>query len=282
MNLNNVTFPYPVLGSFDDILPTPKDPVVNLTEDKFNYHFDILLSYDNKDIERLVRLDYADYVCEVSCDSTRFRTCYRGKDLHFSIDIPRRSVAGRINFACTITVKETIPDYVNQGFHPDYNGHTFNMEPGDLLGMFSPFYYIADIKYDKLKAVGTFMEIVPTDDEWPSTILDKQKIELRLPKFLYEQYRDNPAVNSKADILHASLVLNSLIYALCRIEQYPDKKWAQTIDYRINTEKELAEFKEQNPEEWRVDKLAQILLGKPYERLFNYLINNDITSLNPE
>ena len=277
MNLNNVTFPYPVLGSFDDILPAPEQPVVNLTEDKYNYHFDIQLSYDNADIERLVRLDYADYVCEVSCDSTRFRTCYKCKDLHFNIDIPRRSVAGRINFSCTITVKEAIPDYVNKGFHPDYYGHTFNMEPGDLLGMFSPFFYFADIKYDKLKAVGTFMEIVPTDDEWPSTILDKPKIELRLPQKLYEQYRDNPAVNSKADILHASIVLNSLTYALCRIEQYSDKKWAQTIEYRINTEKELAEFKEQDPEEWRVDKLTQILLGKPYERLFNYLINNDIT-----
>lgn len=276
MNLNNVTFPYPVLGSFDDILPAPEEPVVVLTEDKFNYHFDISLSYNNKDIERLVKYDYAEYVCEVSCDFTRFRKCYKGKDLHFNIDIPRRSVAGRINFACTITVKEPINDYINSGFHPDYFGHTFNMEPGDLLGMFSPFYYIADIKYDKLKAVGTFMEIVPTDDEWPSTILDKDKIELRLPKVLYEQYRDNPDVNSKADILHASLVLNSLTYALCRIEHFSDKKWAQTIDYRIDTEKELAEFKEQDPEDWRVDKLCQVLLGKPYERLFNYLINDQI------
>ena len=144
--------------------------------------------------------------------------------------------------------------------------------------MFSQFFYIADIKYDKLKAVGTFMEIVPTDDEWPSTILNKDKIELRLPRTLYEQYKSNPAVNSKADILHASVVLNSLTYALCRIEQYPEKKWAQTIDYRIKTEPELSEFKEQAPEDWRVDKLTQILLGKPYERLFNYLINNDIAS----
>ena len=278
MNLNNVTFPYPVLGSFDDILPSPEEPIVNLTEDKNNYYFDILLSYENKDIERLVKADFADYVCEVSCDATRYRMCYKGKDLHFCVTIPRRSVAGRINFACTITVKDDIPGYVNEGFHPDYAGHSFDMEPGDLLGMFSPFYYIADIKYDKLKAVGTFMEIVPTDDEWPSTILDKPKIELRLPRALYDQYRDNPSVNSKADILHASVVLNSLTYAFCRIEYYEDKKWAQTIEYRINTEKDLEEFKDQDPGEWRVDKLTQILLGKPYERLFNYLINGDITS----
>ena len=52
-------------------------------------------------------------------------------------------------------------------------------------------------------------------------------------------------------------------------------KWAETIFYRIDTEDELQEFREQEPIDWRVDKLSQILLGKPYERLFNYLINNN-------
>jgi hypothetical protein len=274
MNLNNVSFPYPVLGSFDDILPAPPDPVVVLNEDDDSYHFDIQLTYDNEDIKRLVKSDYADYVCEVSCDLTRFRTCYKSKDLHFVVDIPRRTVGGRINFACTITVKRPILNYDNSGFHPDYYGHRFNMEPGDLLGFFAPFSYDVDIKYDQLKTVGTFMEITPTDDEWPSTILNKDKIELRLPQILYDYYKDNPAVNSQAEILHASVVLNSLIYALCRIDQYEDRLWAKTIEYRINTEKELAEFKDQDSDDWRVDKLSQILLGKPYERLFNHLVKN--------
>ena len=275
MNLNNVSFPYPVLGSFDDILPAPEIPQVEISQDKNNYFFIIHLAYDNRKIEWFVENDFADYVCEVSCDTTKYRRCYKSKHLYFSITIPRKSVAGRINFSCTITVKKKILNYVNQGFHPDYNGHSFNMEPGDLLGMFAPFYYVADIKYDKLKAVGSFMEIVETEDELPSTILDKDKIELRLPQTLYQQYLNNPAVNSKADILHASIVLNSLIYALCRIEQYEEKKWALTIRVRIDTEPELEEFRDQDPEDWRVDKLSQILLGKPYERMFNYLINNE-------
>lgn len=287
MNLNNITFPYPVLGSFDDILPVPQEPVVEVTKDKTNYHFDIILNYENKDIERLVSNDFADIVCEITCETTRFRKCHTSKSTHLEIDVPRRAVAGRIVFSCTITVKKNIFRYINSGFHPDYDGHTFNMEPGDLLAMFTPFYYVADIKYDKLKAVGTFMEITPTEDEIPATILDKNKIELKLPQILYEQYRNNPDVNKKADILHASIVLNSLIYALCRIENFLTQeggetkyttKWAETIIYRINTEDELQEFRDQDPEDWRVDKLAQILLGKPYERLFTYLINHKDTS----
>ena len=271
MNLNNITFPYPVLGSYDDIMPVPLDPEVYITEDKKEYHFVVKLGYDNKEIEKLVEEDFADYVCEVSCDMTRYRRCFSGKSLDFEIDIPRKSVAGKINFACTITVKKTLSAYTNNGFHPDYNGHTFEMEPGDLLGILGQFYYNADIKYDKLKAVGTFMEINETEDLIPSTVLDKDKIELRLPTKLYRQYKDNPHVNSKMDILHASLVLNSLIYALCKIEMYDRKKWAETIMYRVKTEPELSEFAELESDEWKVDRLAQLLLGKPYERLFDYL-----------
>lgn len=271
MNLNNITFPYPVLGSYDDILPAPCSPEVEITQDKQFYFFNIKLGYDNVEIENIVNEGYADYVCEVTCDLTKYRRCFKSKSLHFELSIPRKSVAGKINFTCTITLNKDYQNYTNKGFHPDYIGHSFNMEPGDILGILGQFYYNADIKYDKLKAVGTFMEINETDDILPSTILDRDKIELRLPTALYHQYKDNPAVNSKADVLHASVVLNSLMYALCRIDRYSGKKWAETIIYRIDTEQDLEEFRNQDPEEWRVDKLAQLLLGKPYERLFNYL-----------
>lgn len=271
MNLNNVSFPYPVLGSYDDILPTPEEPEVEVFQDKDFYHFVIELKYNNPDIRKLVENNYADYVCEVKCEMTRYVKCYVGKILHFQIDIPRKNVAGRIVFSCTITVKRTIKDYINQGFHPDYYGHSFTMEPGDILGIFPQFYYVADIKYDKLKAVGTFMEIAETKDDIPKTILENDKIELLLPSELYQLYKNSPTVNSQSDILHSSLVMNALIYALCRIDRYINTKWAQTIMFRVDTEEELKNFREQNSDEWQVDILAHKLLGKPYNRLFNYL-----------
>lgn len=273
MNLNNISFPYPVLGSYDDILPAPEAPKVEVYPNKDFYRFVIELYYDNPDIKRLVENDYADYVCEVKCEMTRYIKCYAGKILHFQIDIPRKNVAGRIIFSCTITVKKTIKDYINQGFHPDYYGHTFTMEAGDILGMFPQFYYIADIKYEKLKAVGTFMEIAETKDDIPKTILENDKIELLLPTELFQLYKNSPAINSQREILHSSLVMNALIYALCRINRYENTKWAQTILFRIDTEEELKIFKDQDCEEWQADILAHKLLGKPYNRLFNYMQN---------
>lgn len=277
MNLNNISFPYPVLGSYDDIYPAPNPAQIVVEEDNDNYYFDINLSYDNKEIEDYVHKDYADYACEIVCESTFYRKCFKGKELSFKIAVPRRSVSGRIDIICTIVLKKGIDRYVNKGFHPDYAGHEFRLEPGDLLGILDISKYNADIKYDKLKAVGTFMEIVETDDSLPSTILNKPKIEIRLPHTLYKQYLDCPSVNNRPQILHASIVQNSLIYALCNIEQHESCKWAETIMYRVKNEPELEEFRNIEPDEWEVDKLSQILLGNPYERMFNYLIESDKT-----
>lgn len=271
MNLSNISFPYPVLGINDDILPCPDTPDASFTADAFFYHFRIALKYDNPEIRRLIGLGFADHVCEVVCPATKFRRCFTSSDGTFSISIPRKTLGGKITFTPTVTVKRTIINYVNPGFHPDYIDHRFDMEPGDILAAFDQISYNADIKYDKLKAVGSFMVIEETTDSLPNTLLDRDKIRLLLPTPLYNQYRNNPQVNSNPDILHASLVLNSLTYALCRYDQYSGKKWAEVIKYRIDTENELAEFRYTDSEEWRVDRLAQILLGKPYERLFNTL-----------
>lgn len=279
MNLDNVTFPYPVLGINDDILPKPETPDVSLTADECNFFFKVELKYDNPDISSLVKDGYAEHVCEVVCASTKYRHCFKSDSgifsksdsVIFSITILRKFLAGKIVFTPTITVKRQIIGYFNSGFHPDYGKHRFNMEPGDILAAFARFEYNADIRYDKLKAVGSFMVIEETSDCLPNTLLDRDKIRLLLPTALYNQYKSNTLVRSNPDILHASIVLNSLTYALCRYEQYSDKKWAEVIKYRIDTEEELKEFRDTDSDEWRVDRLAQILLGKPYERLFNTL-----------
>lgn len=271
MNLNNISFPYPVLGSYDDIMPRPELPKASIVVENGMYVFTIALKYDNKDIRDLINDDFADHVCEVVCPATRFRKCFMSKDGNFEIRIPKKQLGGKITFSCTVTVKRMILNYKNEGFHADYVGHRFDMEPGDILAVFDQITYNADIKYDKLKAVGSFMVIEETTDPIPQTLLDREKIRLLLPTELYNSYKDDTRVNSNPDILHASLVLNSLIFALCRFDQYANKKWAETVMYRIQTDPELAEFRETDPDEWRVDKLSQLLLGKPYERLFRTL-----------
>ena len=164
MNLNNISFPYPVLGSYDDIMPRPESPKASIVVENGMYVFTIALKYDNKDIRNLINDDFAGHVCEVVCPATRLRKCFKSKDGNFEIRIPKKQLGGKINFSCTVTVKRMILNYKNEGFHADYVGHRFDMEPGDILAVFDQITYNADIKYDKLKAVGSFMVIEETTD----------------------------------------------------------------------------------------------------------------------
>lgn len=272
MNLNNISLPYPVLGVSDDVLPTLPDDAVQfeLTADARNYVFKIDLKFYNPDIQCLIDKEKAAFSCEYECARAMMRRCEVSFEPRFSIVVPRHAVNGRINFSCYVSVKEPIPGYSNRGFNSDYDGFTFDMEPGDILVSFPQFHYDADIRYDKLQAAGSFMQIRESKlHEQVFFDISGNKIDILLPPTLYQLYC-NPIVKGAAEIIHSSLVLNALTYALLNIDSHEQTTWAKTIYYRIDNEEDFSRAELQEPS--HIPGLAQRLLKDPYLRLFNKLI----------
>lgn len=272
MNLNNISLPYPVLGISDDVLPIlSKDSIiVNMESDNQNFVFDIQLSFDNHDIQSLIDHNSAEFSCEYECRQTMLRRCERSKEPHFTISIPRKSLNGRLFINCFVTVKEKINNYTNSGFNDDYRGISFNMEPGDILVAFPQCHYDADIKYDKLQAAGSFMQI--RESSLHSEVffdISGNKIEILLPPVLYQLY-SNPIVKGSAEILHSSIVMNALTYALINISDHEETTWAKTILYRLENEEEFSQSDLEDIAS--IPGIAQKLLKDPYSRLFNHLI----------
>ena len=272
MNLHNISLPYPVLGISDDILPmlTEDDVEFDLKFDDGNYVFDIRLRFDNADIQKLIDDSKAEFTCEYVCSRTMLRCCCVEKGPHFTIMIPRRSVNGRISFNCFVSVKEPIANYSNKGFNSDYQGAVFDMKPGDILVAFPQFHYDADIRYDKLQAAGSFMQIREDNNHnIVSYDISGNKIEILMPTFLYGLYC-YPAVRGSAEVMHASLVLNALTYALLNIEEHEQTTWAKTIYYRLDNEEGFSREDLGDPSQ--IPILAQRLLKDPYARMFNKMI----------
>lgn len=272
MNLNNISLPYPVLGISDDVIPTLPDDAVQfeLTADIRNYTFKIDLKFDNSDIWNLINNKKAAFSCEYECARTMMRCCKVSFEPHFSIIVPRNAVNGRINFNCYVSVKEPIKRYSNRGFNSDYDGFTFDMEQGDILVSFPQFHYDADIHYDKLQAAGSFMQIRESSlHEQVFFDISGNKIDILLPPVHYQLYC-NPIVKGAAEIIHSSLVLNALTYALLNIENHGQTTWAKTIYYRIDNEEGFSRAELQDPS--YIPGLAQRLLKDPYQRLFNKII----------
>lgn len=283
MKLNNVSFPYPVLGIGDDVMPSPSMQY-SQRSDKFYYYIDIDIDMQNEGIQELIESGKVVYVCEVECPTTYLRKGILSATPHIEIKIPRKEVARTVTFQCTATVIEDIDDYENEGFHEDYKGFTFRLTPGDLIAYFGDFTFEADIQYDKLKSVDSMMSISERSDiTEPQFNLAKDKIDIQLPNAIYKQYKEFGKKMEYASIIHSSLVLNALTYALYNIDEevYQDKLWVRTIKWRLDNEMELKSLGidpfESNE---GIPQLAQAMLGNPYKRMFEGLdkINNLIIS----
>lgn len=280
MKFNNISLPYPVLGNNDDVYPLldmdecvkMPSPVKTTTE----YLFHIDLCQRNKEITELISAGKAEYACEVSCPTTYMRRCEHSAEPHFDIHISRTDVNGRINFQCFVAAKEPIKDYSNKDFNEDYHGYSFDLDVGDMLVVFPLGFYNTNIKFDKLFAAGSFMQIVEAADGIDKTWfnLDENNILIEMPHDLFEQYKR--IGNLFPEVIHSSLVHNALVYALSNLADYADsgKTWSDSLIQRLQE----PEFQQYDIQSLKQDmnsvfKLADELLQDPYKRLLDSLEN---------
>lgn len=274
MKYKNVSLPYPVLGIYDDVYPLlgddciqMSDPVKTATE----YQFGIDLKQGNKDIAQLVNEGKAEYACEVTCRGTFLRRCYKSSTPHFDITLGRTEVNGRIEFQCFIATCQPILNYSNDDFNEDYHGFTFDLETGDMLAVFPLAWWNTNVKFDKLYAAGSFMQIVEAGDGidkiWFN--LNEDRILIELPHDLFVQYQR--IGNSFPEVIHSSLVHNALVYALSNLSEYQEtgKLWADSLQLRLAELHVLTS--ELKNDMSLVYKAADMLLQDPYKRMLDSL-----------
>ncbi len=274
MSINNISLPHPVLGVNDDVFPLLGDDSIVIPQPVMTAShllFDIKLSQNNRAISEMIRDGKAEYVCELACTDTFLRRCYKSSTPHFHIAIGKTEVRGRINFNCYVAAKYPIQGYSNPDFNDDYFGFTFDLEQGDYLAIFPPAYYNTNIKYDKLYAAGSFMQIVEADEGVKTTKfnLNEDKILIELPHDMFVKY--NQVGNGFPNIIHSSIVHNALVYALCNLGEYQDKGklWADCLIQRFQTEPERKDYDLSDMED--IFSAADQLLRDPYRRLLDAL-----------
>lgn len=273
MKYKNVSLPYPVLGINDDIYPLLEQGCVKMNDPvktRTDYLFDIELTQRNKDITNLVDEGKALYACEVTCKNAFLRRCYKSKNSHFDITLGRKEVNGRIDFQCFIAVTEPLPHYINSDFNEDYHGFHFDLDNGDMLAVFPLAWWNTNIKFDKLYAAGSYMQIVEAAEGINKTWfnLDEDRIMIEMPHDMFVQYQR--IGNSFPEVIHSSLVHNALVYALSNFGEYHDKGklWTDSIDIRLR-DPQLQQY--DLSDMTQVYEVADILLQDPYKRMLESL-----------
>lgn len=275
MKFNSVSFPHPVLSVYGDDIKSkvalnPAVPVITSNVDA--YSVIVNCEHDNADLAALVNSGQAEYFCEATCTNTLYREIVTGVTNELKLEIPKKKVKGKVSFTCVLVAKSPITNYQNSKSHPDYNGYNFEIDTGDVLAFFGEFSFNADINYEKLKAVSSFMEVVKNDDlQFTNVDLSKSKIQVQLPKEDYDRYANDSISKEQkfAPVFHSSIVLNALLIALYSFETYREKtNWARAIEYRLR-EKEFEGISIKDKE--NIPEIAQRLLGNPFRRLISEL-----------
>lgn len=282
MRLSNISFPYPVLGVNDDILPGLKDDSVLIkidTSDTNNYTLSISLDFENEHIKDLIKEGYATYICEVNCTKTNLRKSVNCNDSNFSFIINRKSISGNVELYCYVTVRKPIDNYINPGFNEDYQGAIFNLTEGDILVGFPTRSFVADSKFDKLNSATSFMQIRhDKDSKYTNFEFTSSTIDIKLPTELFNLYNSGVGV-SCAEIIHSSLAYSALLSALYEINNYPEHLWAKAIVQLVLNNNELKEYYEIENEQIHfsdITYIATILLKDPCNRMLHKL-----DSMNP-
>ena len=197
--------------------------------------------------------------------------CYKSSTPHFDITLGRTEVNGRIEFQCFIATCQSIPNYSNDDFNEDYHGFTFDLEIGDMLAVFPLAWWNTNVKFDKLYAAGSFMQIVEAGDGIDKTWfnLNDDRILIELPHDLFVQYQR--IGNSFPEVIHSSLVHNALVYALSNLSEYQEtgKLWADSLQLRLAELHVLTS--ELKNDMSLVYKAADMLLQDPYKRMLDSL-----------
>lgn len=272
MKFNEISFPHPVLGIGDAINSNIKLEETEIKSSVDVYEISLKFKQNNEDIEQLVNSGKAEYLCEATCSNTLFRTSVTSDTNKIEFSIPKKAIKGRVEFLGVLVAKENIDNYSNSQSHSDYNGYSFDLEKGDVLAYFGEFSFNADIKYEKLKAVSSFMEIVENSELTYTNIdLKRPKIRIELPAEAHKLYqRDSISQEPKlSPVFHSSIVLNALLTALYNFEEHKSYLWAQVIDYRLKNDRQLKNISVEEKE--NIPEIAQRLLGNPFNRLLEGL-----------
>lgn len=273
MKFNDISFPHPVLGIGDAINSNIELAATEIKSSDDVYEISLKLKQDNEDLVKLLATGKAEYLCEVTCSNTLFRKSITSTSNKIEFLIPKKAIKGRVEFLCLLVAKESIDDYFNSQSHSDYNDYSFGIGKGDILAYFGEFSFNADIIYEKLKAVSSFMEIVENSELTYTNIdLKRPKIRIELPTEAHKLYQsDSISQEPKfTPIFHSSIVLNALLTALYNFEEHKnDYLWAEVIKYRLNNEQQFKNLGIEEKE--NILEIAQRLLGNPFTRLLEGL-----------
>lgn len=287
MSSSKFSYPHPILGNNNDIVPgLGENSVVGYllttTDDFHIYRF--VFSIEDETILGLIEQQKARYAVTVKCKST----LYQDKELSFSneleVKIPRTYAIGKIDFQLFVIAKEAFK-YYNPRENSQFLNNSFDINPEDPLVFFPTQYDYLDITYHTLKHYSSILVPVSDENVDDNDILIEthDKIEVHLSPETFKLFK-NVNTQENAPVIISSIVQPALTTALFKLftdaESAEDvinteDAWAQAIIKRMRLEENMPKIDDVFEEPYtQIPSLVQRLLKSPILDLLVQLNNN--------
>lgn len=256
MNIAKRLYAYPVLSEERDDY---NSSVFNVNfQYKMNTVNSLLMQFDitmdNPELKKLISSGQADYVVHLECSNTLYRTTIHSRSENISYEIPINRVNGQIEIIVLIVAKQDISSLTNSDWNEDYDGYSFDLPKGSIIGYknIEPLDVIKN--YEELNNASSIFIFYKklTDNPSPMEInLETEKIGIGLCtqdfdifSKLYNNIQFQPIINTM-------IILPALIYVFEElkqdngIENYKTRNWYVSLNIKykkrgINLEDEIS------------------------------------------
>lgn len=263
-------FTYPVLAEDRDDYKTCKFSATA----KYSYAsdatgdltFDVNLSTDCAEINRLLARGDAEYLLHVECPATIFRRVFTQALGKFVSKIPLSLVKDKIFLATFIVLRRDVKNFSCADWNEDFDGLTFDLPKGSILAYENfPSFTLAEDPNLFRNAGSIFSVYRRLDDDAPFTFeMTEQKIKIGLNSKdfeLYRRYCENPSLQP---ILNAMIILPVLVALFNDLKQdvqeHDSDAWFLSLSKAYARKK--FDFKDLLAEEDSL-ALAQKVMGLP-------------------
>ena len=238
MDIKYKLYPHPVLwDKADDYKESKFDCDIKMMREIRKFVFDVNFLLDNKEIEKMIENDLAEFVLHIESPASSYRILEKSNSNHMKVFLSDDKILGRISFCPFIVAKKDIIDYQNADWNDEYAGVKFQILKGSILAIASQYNFTAnkEVELSTLPSIFTIYK-KETAEEMPMEIeLNNDKIRIGLNIKDYENYSPTKFLEEDmVNLVNSFIIFPVLVYVFESLkenfEEYEQYRWFQAID----------------------------------------------------
>ena len=217
---SDMNYPYPILREDAiDYRSGVFKAEVKKTNQTDGFEIEVNYQTTNDKIRTMIESRILAYALQIQCISTWYRKLEICDSSQQSLFIPSNMVHERVDMCPCIIALEDIPEFTNDDFAEDFEGISFSLNKGEVVGIGERKKFDAIYKNDIIKKGDPIVHFV--NDEKCSVMFcewEYATIQIHLPKKQYEQYNTIGEYEPwKIPMLNAIYVVPTIVQGISEI-----------------------------------------------------------------